>query len=150
LAFSNASLMILMYPSNAICAIITVLTRNRVCSRQASQILSYVSVLAFLWTMTTISNCDNCGIPIRWQPTIVDGGTYCCLGCAVGGPCTCDYSRLPHVGESRAIVCRAFVIMLSAPQRDRHGLTSDTDHDLVHPRTNRDAEGGSAGPMGLP
>ena len=39
--------------------------------------------------------CANCGIVIRWQPTIVDGKTYCCLGCARGGPCECDYENLP-------------------------------------------------------
>ena len=48
--------------------------------------------------------CANCGIAIDWQPTIVDGRTYCCLGCAEGGPCTCDYSNLPRIGESRALV----------------------------------------------
>lgn len=40
--------------------------------------------------------CANCGITITWQPTIVDGRTYCCLGCARGGPCTCDYNHLPQ------------------------------------------------------
>jgi hypothetical protein len=30
----------------------------------------------------------NCGIEIRWRPTIVDGLPYCCLGCSRGGPCT--------------------------------------------------------------
>jgi hypothetical protein len=40
--------------------------------------------------------CANCGIAIRWQPTIVDGRAYCCLGCAQGGPCDCDYDNLPH------------------------------------------------------
>jgi len=40
--------------------------------------------------------CANCGIEIRWQPTIVDGKTYCCIGCSQGGPCTCDYEHLPQ------------------------------------------------------
>jgi hypothetical protein len=52
--------------------------------------------------------CENCGIAIRWQPTIVGGKTFCCLGCARGGPCECDYDNLPHLGEMNAlVVCRA-------------------------------------------
>lgn len=47
--------------------------------------------------------CANCGIEIRWQPTIVDGKAYCCLGCAQGGPCTCDYSNLPQSSDATAI-----------------------------------------------
>ncbi|GBD08621.1 hypothetical protein HRbin22_00862 [Candidatus Thermoflexus japonica] len=39
--------------------------------------------------------CRNCGIEIEWQPVIVDRQPYCCLGCAQGGPCQCDYDRLP-------------------------------------------------------
>ncbi|MFN3928938.1 MAG: hypothetical protein ACK4OK_04820 [Thermoflexus sp.] len=39
--------------------------------------------------------CRNCGIEIEWQPVIVDRQPYCCLGCAEGGPCQCDYARLP-------------------------------------------------------
>jgi len=57
--------------------------------------------------------CANCGITVEWQPTVLDGRTYCCLGCAVGGPCTCDYSNLPRVGELRAIVRHTTVILLS-------------------------------------
>jgi hypothetical protein len=50
------------------------------------------------------SVCTNCGIIIRWQPTIVDGQAYCCLGCAQGGPCDCDYDNLPQPGDGCAIV----------------------------------------------
>jgi hypothetical protein len=39
--------------------------------------------------------CANCGIEIRWQPTVVDGRAYCCVGCSHGGPCSCDYGNLP-------------------------------------------------------
>jgi len=49
--------------------------------------------------------CANCGIEIRWQPTIVDGKTYCCWGCSQGGPCTCDYSNLPLSTDSVALAC---------------------------------------------
>ena len=48
--------------------------------------------------------CANCGIVIRWQPTIVDGKAYCCLGCAYGGPCECDYENLPHPDDVNPMV----------------------------------------------
>ncbi len=48
--------------------------------------------------------CANCGIEIRWRPTIVDDVAYCCLGCSRGGPCECDYSRLPRTDDHTAIV----------------------------------------------
>lgn len=48
--------------------------------------------------------CANCGIAIHWQPTIVDGQAYCCLGCAQGGPCECDYDNLPRTGDVSAMV----------------------------------------------
>jgi hypothetical protein len=66
--------------------------------------------------------CAKCGIRIRWQPTIVDGETYCCLGCAMGGPCSCDYSNLPELGEFRAVSCSCRVIILP-------GLGDDTESD---------------------
>lgn len=52
------------------------------------------------------SMCENCGIMIRWQPTIIGDKTYCCLGCAQGGPCECDYDNLPHPDERNALVVR--------------------------------------------
>ena len=52
------------------------------------------------------SRCENCGIVIRWQPTIIGDKTYCCLGCAQGGPCECDYDNLPHPEEMNALVVR--------------------------------------------
>jgi hypothetical protein len=55
--------------------------------------------------------CANCGITIHWQATIVDGRVYCCLGCAQGGPCECDYDNLPPVGSMSAMVLQ--------PDRDR-------------------------------
>src|SRR2546423_15425139 len=41
--------------------------------------------------------CANCDIEILWPPTVVQGKTYCCSGCAVGGPCNCDYSQYRSV-----------------------------------------------------
>jgi hypothetical protein len=54
--------------------------------------------------MSRRPTCANCGIEIRWRPTIVDGVAYCCLGCSRGGPCECDYSRLPRTDDHTAIV----------------------------------------------
>lgn len=48
--------------------------------------------------------CENCGIVIDWQPTIVSDKTYCCAGCAQGGPCDCDYDNLPRSGDAHAMV----------------------------------------------
>lgn len=50
--------------------------------------------------------CDNCGIRIHWQATLIDGRAYCCLGCAEGGPCLCDYDNLPQADKERPIVRR--------------------------------------------
>ncbi len=50
--------------------------------------------------------CASCGIVIRWQPTIVGGRSYCCLGCAQGGPCECDYDNLPQPGTMNPIVLK--------------------------------------------
>jgi len=52
------------------------------------------------------SRCETCGIVIRWQPTIIGDKTYCCLGCAQGGPCECDYDNLPRPDEMNALVVR--------------------------------------------
>ena len=65
----------------------------------------------------------NCGIEIKWQPTIVDSCTYCCLGCSLGGPCSCDYSNLPRAGEFRALVCHASVIYVTARSDTQDSLT---------------------------
>ena len=43
-----------------------------------------------------LSRCATCDIEIRWQPTVVDGRSFCCVGCSQGGPCSCDYANLPH------------------------------------------------------
>ena len=61
--------------------------------------------------------CANCGIEIRWRPTIVDGVAYCCLGCSRGGPCECDYARLPSADDHAAI--EPFVIPAHGPSSNR-------------------------------
>ncbi len=51
--------------------------------------------------------CRNCGIEMDWQPVIVDRQPYCCLGCAQGGPCQCDYNRLPSPAIQATLAQRA-------------------------------------------
>jgi hypothetical protein len=40
--------------------------------------------------------CANCGLEIPWEPVVLAGKSYCCAGCAQGGPCYCSYD-LPAV-----------------------------------------------------
>jgi len=47
--------------------------------------------------------CANCDIEILWPPTVVEGKTFCCTGCAAGGPCSCDYSLYRSVNISGVI-----------------------------------------------
>jgi hypothetical protein len=47
--------------------------------------------------------CANCDIDILWPPTVVQGKTFCCTGCAAGGPCSCDYSQYHSVNISGVI-----------------------------------------------
>jgi hypothetical protein len=56
--------------------------------------------------MHSEARCATCQIVIRWQPTVVEGRIYCCIGCAQGGPCECDYDHLPRHGDAQALVLR--------------------------------------------
>jgi chaperonin GroES len=47
--------------------------------------------------------CANCDIEFLWPPTVVQSTTYCCIGCATGGPCCCDYSQYQSVKISGVI-----------------------------------------------
>ncbi|MEO8972660.1 MAG: hypothetical protein ABI406_13805 [Ktedonobacteraceae bacterium] len=47
--------------------------------------------------------CANCDIDILWLPIITQGKTYCCTGCAAGGPCNCDYSQYRSVTISGVV-----------------------------------------------
>ena len=47
--------------------------------------------------------CANCDIEILWSPVVVHGVTYCCAGCAAGGPCSCDYSQYLSVNIAGVI-----------------------------------------------
>ncbi len=50
-----------------------------------------------------VVHCANCDIEILWAPTVVQGKTFCCTGCAAGGPCNCDYSLYRSVTISGVI-----------------------------------------------
>jgi hypothetical protein len=78
--------------------------------------------------------CANCGIEIGWQATVVDGRLYCCLGCAMGGPCTCDYSNLPRLGESRALVyCRSRTTALLLAKDGRAASENEPESASLRP-----------------
>ena len=47
--------------------------------------------------------CANCDIEILWPTIVVQDTPYCCIGCAAGGPCTCDYSLYRSVNISGVI-----------------------------------------------
>lgn len=47
--------------------------------------------------------CANCDIDILWPPTVVQEKTFCCIGCAAGGPCCCDYSQYRSMNISGVI-----------------------------------------------
>ncbi len=47
--------------------------------------------------------CANCDIEILWPAIVVQETSYCCTGCAGGGPCTCDYSLYRSVNISGVI-----------------------------------------------
>lgn len=51
----------------------------------------------------SLLRCANCDIDILWPPVVVQGKTYCCIGCAAGGPCNCDYSEYSSVSISGVI-----------------------------------------------
>ncbi len=47
-----------------------------------------------------MSKCDSCDIDLGHDHLVARGKTFCCVGCADGGPCVCSYERgdcrLPH------------------------------------------------------
>lgn len=54
-------------------------------------------------TQRPTPRCANCDIEILWSPTIVQEKSFCCTGCASGGPCCCDYSQYHSVNISGVI-----------------------------------------------
>lgn len=65
--------------------------------------------------------CANCDIDILWPVIVVRGKTYCCLGCAAGGPCTCDYS------EYSAVHVSGIIYYGNAATQHRHSETDDSE-----------------------
>lgn len=68
--------------------------------------------------------CANCDIDILWPVTVVQGKTYCCLGCAAGGPCTCDYSEYSSVHVSGIIY---YGNAATQATQHRHSETDDSE-----------------------
>jgi hypothetical protein len=54
-------------------------------------------------TKRGLPRCASCDIEILWPPIVVQGKSYCCTGCAAGGPCSCDYSQYHSVTISGVI-----------------------------------------------
>ena len=59
--------------------------------------------------MTQIRNtrtvvCDGCGVEIAWLPVVVDERHYCCLDCAAGRLCECDYPPEEERSEQESVV----------------------------------------------
>jgi len=74
--------------------------------------------------------CMNCGIEIRWQPTLVDGKLYCCVGCSKGGPCTCDYEQLPRPSSNAALARRILKTPAPPQQAEERGCFYPTQGPL--------------------
>lgn len=61
-------------------------------------------------TQTGLPHCANCGMEIAWRPAIHHGESYCCGGCAQGGPCYCSYDLgefAPRRSQRRGSALRA-------------------------------------------
>jgi hypothetical protein len=66
-----------------------------------------------------LPRCANCDVEISWRPVVHRGKTYCCGGCAQGGPCYCSYDLSlldwqPHARARRS------------PHRDSKGVRPDS------------------------
>ena len=95
---SNVSLVRLIYLSNECCGIIP----------RSQELVHICCAWCLLMTKPT---CANCGIVLRWQPTVVGQKVYCCPGCAEGGPCECDYDNLPQPGDVKALVLKRTYVL---------------------------------------
>ncbi len=47
--------------------------------------------------------CANCEADFAWLPLVHHGLSFCCPGCAVGGPCSCSYEEHPRPAVSGAL-----------------------------------------------
>ncbi len=48
--------------------------------------------------------CANCGIRITWSAILSSDKAYCCIGCALGGPCYCSYDYGGKTGPMKMIM----------------------------------------------
>jgi hypothetical protein len=60
---------------------------------ESSKETSRISINETRCSSPTLPRCANCDIEFPWSPVVVHGKSYCCTGCAAGGPCSCDYSQ---------------------------------------------------------
>jgi hypothetical protein len=44
--------------------------------------------------------CANCELEVPWTPVQRGGNTFCCAGCALGGPCSCSYDNFDYSDAS--------------------------------------------------
>lgn len=49
--------------------------------------------------MTSPFTCASCESTFDWPPLFYRNATFCCAGCAAGGPCSCSYDR--HDADAR-------------------------------------------------
>jgi hypothetical protein len=50
-----------------------------------------------------MSICATCELEVPWTPLQRGGKTFCCAGCAAGGPCTCSYDNFDPESSSVSI-----------------------------------------------
>ncbi len=73
--------------------------------------------------------CASCDGMISGRPVYRMDEAYCCLGCAVGGPCTCTYEQdvaddgvdhlgLPFAMEPAASAIGSEATAVDAPRRE--------------------------------
>lgn len=105
--FSNISLILFLCSSNNWHGILihglSLTEHLRTAMNQESKQQPCVSAEQTLDTSQVPQHCVNCEIEFLWPPIVVQGKTYCCTGCATGGPCCCDYSQYNSVNISGVI-----------------------------------------------
>jgi|GEM_PF-1245838 len=105
--FSNIPLTLFLCSSNNRCEILVhglSLTEHlRTMMNKESKQQQDISTEQELYTSQVPQRCANCEIEFLWPSIVVQEKTYCCTGCATGGPCCCDYSQYNSVNISGVI-----------------------------------------------
>jgi hypothetical protein len=69
--------------------------------------------------------CFSCDIELSGEPLMAAGRTYCCSGCAGGGPCSCTYevrSVIPTTnGHTDPVLTRELLGLLFEDRSDDRG-----------------------------